>query len=96
MYATQARLFIRKLIRLQQVIEDKGYRRADQPAIRQSRNQLKTYLDYFRYETDEKMRGFWQRNQNHIRTLLPSDSHPAFQKLMQEYLELDLLIQGHE
>lgn len=91
MYATRARLFIRKLIRLQQTIEEKGYQRNDQPAVRQSRKHLKTYLDYFKYDTDDKMRGFWQRNQEHIRTLLPSDSHPAFQKLMEEYIELQNL-----
>ena len=89
MYATQARMFIRKLIQMQQVVERKGYVRNDQPAVRQSREHLKKYLDYYRYNTDELMRGFWQRNQHHIRTLLPADTHPAFEKLMEQYIQLN-------
>ncbi len=88
MYATEARVFIRKLIRMQQVIEQKGYRRNDQPAVRKSREHLKLYLDYYRYEQDEQMRRFWERNEHHIRTLLPADSHPAFEKIMQQYINL--------
>lgn len=87
-YASQARRFIRKLIQIQQVTESKGYVRKDQPAVRESRHHLKKYLDYYRYDTDEKMRSFWQRNEDHIRTLLPSDSHPAFDKLMEEFITL--------
>jgi hypothetical protein len=46
------------------------------------------YLDYFRYDSEEKMRRFWDHNQQHIRTLLPGENHPSFTKLMNEYLEL--------
>lgn len=88
-YASQARRFIRKLIQIQQVVDGKGYVRNDQPAVRQSRAHLKKYLDYYRYDTDEKMRGFWDRNREHIRTLLPSDSHPAYQKLIEEFTSLE-------
>jgi len=88
MYATEARVFIRKLIRMQQVIEQKGYRRSDQPAVRKSREHLKLYLDYYRYEQDDQMRSFWTRNQEHIRTLLPSDTHPGFKTIMDQYMKL--------
>lgn len=89
MFATEARLFIRKLIRLQQVIEEKGYRRNDQPAIRQSREHLKRYLDYYHYKTNEQMHSFWARNHEHIRTLLPAETHPGYHKLLEEYITLN-------
>jgi hypothetical protein len=88
-YASQARKFIRKLIQIQQVVDRKGYVRNDQPAVRQSREHLKRYLDYYRYDTDEKMRGFWDRNREHIRTLLPSDTHPAYESLIHEFISLE-------
>lgn len=88
-YASQARKFIRKLIQIQQVVERRGYVRNDQPAVRQSREHLKRYLDYYRYDTDEKMRSFWDRNREHIRTLLPSESHPAYNSLLNEFITLE-------
>ena len=88
MYATQARVFIRKLIRMQQEMERKGLVRHDQPAVRHSREHMKLYLDYYRYDTDQKMRGFFARNIDYIRTLLPGDSHPGFKKLMDEFISL--------
>jgi hypothetical protein len=88
MYAAEARKFIEKLIQMQKVIEQKGYQRTDQAAVRQSRDKLKKQLDFFPYKTDEQMRGFFDRNQEAIKTLIPGESHPAFAKLMKEYITL--------
>lgn len=88
MYAKEARQFIEKLISMQKVMEQKGYQRTDQAAVRQSSSKLKKQLDYFPYETDEKMRRFFDRNQEAIKTLIPGENHPAFTKLMNEYITL--------
>jgi len=88
MYAKEARRFIEKLINMQKVIEQKGYQRTDQAAVRQSREKLKNQLDFYAYKTDEQMRGFFDRNQDHIKTLIPGESHPAFTKLMNEFITL--------
>jgi len=88
MYAKEARTFIEKLISMQKVIEKEGYRRTDQAAVRQSREKLKKQLDFYPYKTDEQMKGFFERNQDHIRTLIPAETHPAFTKLMNEFITL--------
>lgn len=88
MYAKEARTFIEKLINMQKVIEQKGYQRTDQAAVKQSSDKLKKQLDFYPYKTDEQMRGFFNRNQEAIKTLIPGESHPAFNKLMNEFITL--------
>lgn len=88
MFANEARQFIEKLIRIQRVIERKGYKRIDQPAVSKAREHLSKQLEFYPYDTDEKMKGFWERNQPEIRTLIPSETHPAFRKLMTEFINL--------
>ena len=88
MFATEARKYIEKLIRLQKSIERKGYRRIDQLSVTQARTHLKKQLDFFRYDTDEKMHGFWDHNRSEIRTLIPNESNRCFTKLMNEYIIL--------
>jgi len=88
MYADEARKFIEKLISMQKKIEEKGYRRIDQATVQQSSSKLKKQLDFYPYKTDEQMRGFFNRYQEHIRTLIPTETHPAFTKLMNEFITL--------
>ena len=88
MYATQAREFIIKLIKLQKGMKRKGFVRHDYGAVSQSIDELERYLKAYRYETDEKMRGFWLRKENHIRNLLPGQDYPGFKTIMQEFIEL--------
>jgi len=88
MFATDARKYIEKLIRLQKIIEQKGYRRVDQVSVSQARTHLKKQLDFYRYDTDEKMHGFWEHNRNEIRTLIPNDTSKSFMKLMNEFITL--------
>ena len=88
MFAQEARRYIEKLIRLQKKIEEKGYRRIDQAAVIQARKHLKNQLEFYPYNTDEKMRGFWEHNRDEIRALIPAESHRCFKKLMNEFLEL--------
>jgi hypothetical protein len=88
MFAQEARRYIEKLIRLQKKIEEKGYRRIDQASVVQARKHLKNQLEFYPYNTDEKMRGFWEQNREEIKTLIPSDSHRCFKKLMNEFINL--------
>lgn len=88
MFAQNARQYIEKLIRLQKKIEEKGYRRIDQGAVIQARKHLKKQLEFYPYNTDEKMRGFWEHNRNEIRALIPAESHRCFKKLMNEFITL--------
>lgn len=91
MYAAEAKKYILKLIHIQKVIEEKGYQRADQAAVRQAREHLFKYLNYYRYDSDEKMRGFFERNHDRIKTLIPNESYPGFKKLMNEFINLQSL-----
>lgn len=88
MYAADAKRYILKLISIQNKIEKKGYTRIDQAAVRQAREHLKKYLDYYKYDSDEKMRGFFERNHDRIKTLIPNESYPGFEKLMNEFINL--------
>jgi len=88
MFAQEARKYIEKLIRLQNKIEEKGYRRIDQAEVRRSREHLTKYLDYYRLDSDEKMRRFWEHNSDKIRVLIPAESHRCFKKLMNEFITL--------
>lgn len=88
MYAADAKRYILKLIHIQNVIEKKGYRRIDQASVIQARKHLKNQLEFYPYNTDEKMRAFWNHNRDEIRTLIPAESHRCFKKLMNEFLEL--------
>lgn len=88
MYAADAKKYILKLIHIQNVIEKKGYLRADQAAIRHAREHLTKYLNYYRFDTDDKMRSFFDRNRNEIKTLIPTPNHPGFKKLMEEFNNL--------
>lgn len=88
MFATEARAYIEKLIRLNKKMYEKGYRRADQGAVNQARKHLKAQLEFYAYDTKTKMKLFWTLNYNQIRTLIPSDSHRCFKKLMNEFITL--------
>jgi len=88
MYAIEAKQYIRKLINIQNKIENKGYQRIDQAAVRQAKEHLKKYLDYYNYDSDDKMRGFFERNHDRIKTLIPNENYPGFQKLMNEFMNL--------
>ena len=88
MFATEARQYIEKLIRLQKKIEEKGYRYIDHEAVQQARQHLKNQLEFYPYDSDEKMRSFWDRHRNEIRGLIPSQSHRCFKKLMTEFINL--------
>jgi 4-hydroxyphenylpyruvate dioxygenase-like putative hemolysin len=88
MFAQEAREYIEKLIRLQKKIEEKGYRYIDHAAVKQARTHLKKQLDFYPYETDEKMRRFWDNHRDEIRGLIPSESHRCYNKLMSEFITL--------
>lgn len=88
MYHEEARQFIEKLIRLQKTIKEKGYVRRDFGAVNQSMNELTKYLNYYKYDTDEKMKTFWSSKQVHIRNILPRKTYKGYEKIMKEYLKL--------
>lgn len=89
MYSQDARQFIIKLIRIQRKLYRKGFRRKDQPAVRESIVHLSKYLNYYRYN-DEQMKSFFVRNIDKIRTLIPHPAYPGYQKLLDEFLNLQL------
>lgn len=88
MFATDAKRYIRKLINIQNKIENKGYQRVDQASVRQAKDKLLRYLNFYKYDSDEKMKGFFERNHDQIRTLIPNENYPGFQKLMNEFMNL--------
>lgn len=89
MYHEEARQFIKKLIRLQRTIKEMGYVRRDFGAVNQSMAELNKYLDYYKYDTDEKMKAFWNSKQAHISNLLPRPTYKGYEKIMQEYINLN-------
>ena len=88
MYSQDARRFIMKLIRIQRKINQSGYRRTDQLAIIESIDHLKKYLAYYKYDTDEKMKSFLERNKARIRILIPGRTYPGYEKLINEFYSL--------
>lgn len=87
-YYQRARAYIEKLIRIQAHLEKKNYLRTDQCQVKAAIAHLRKYLNYYRYDSDEKMRGFFARNQQQIRTLIPHRNYPGYQKLMTEFSDL--------
>lgn len=88
MYHEEARNFIEKLIRLQKGIKSAGYVRKDFGAVSQSISELKRYLDYYKYDTDEKMKAFWKSKAQHIRNILPKPTYKGYEKIMGEFDKL--------
>jgi hypothetical protein len=88
MFFQEARAYIEKLIRLQAYLVSKGYARVDQPAVLEAKENLKKYLDYYHYDSDEKMRNFFESNHDRIKALIPGENYRGYQKLMQEFMKL--------
>lgn len=88
MFFKDARAYIMKLIRIQTYLLKKGYARADQPTLMESLTFLKNQLSYYRYDSDDKMRSFFDRHHDQIRILIPNESYPGFRKLMNEFINL--------
>lgn len=86
MFCKEARAYVMKLIRIQTYLIKKGYRRPDQQTVIEAIEHLKKYLNYYRYDSDEKMRNFFDRNHDRIRTLIPGENYPGYEKLMNEFL----------
>jgi hypothetical protein len=88
MYASKAKSYIRKLINIQKAMRKQGLVRHDIAAVARSIDHLENYLNYFKYDTDEKMHRFYTQNIDRIRLLLPSQNHQDYQKLLQEFIDL--------
>lgn len=88
MFAKEARAYIEKLIRLQRKMYEKGYRRADQGDVNIAMQKLKNQLDFYRYDTEFKMKMFWSLYNREIRLLIPTESHRCYKKLMNEFINL--------
>ncbi len=88
-YHQEARAYIEKLIRLQRGIRRKGFTRIDQPAVSSAMEDVRRQLAFYRYDSDEKMRGFWRRYRTRIRTLIPTRGYSGYEKLMKEFQNLD-------
>jgi molybdopterin-guanine dinucleotide biosynthesis protein A len=84
----EARNYIGRLINLQRHIP-KQYKRIDQVTVIKSIDTLETYLAFYPYNTDPKMRTFWRKHRHRIQILLPRKDHSAFAKLLVEFERLD-------
>lgn len=87
-FHSAARDFIIRLINLQKHIPA-SYKRIDQITVIKCLDTLESYLDFYPYETDQKMRFFWNKHRYRIRILMPSVKHPAYAKLLIEFEHLD-------
>ena len=88
MYYQDARKFIEKLIKLQKGMKKRNMVRHDYGAVSQSIDELQRYLKFYKYDTDEKMRVFWENKLQLIRNLLPGQNYRGYQKIMNEYIEI--------
>jgi hypothetical protein len=88
MYASKAKSYILKLIRIQKAMRKQGLVRHDIAAVARSIDHLENYLNFYKYDTDEKMYRFYTQNIDRIRLLLPSEKHQDYQKLLQEFIDL--------
>ncbi len=88
MFFQDARRYIMKLIRIQTYLLKKGYARVDQPTVMEAIAHLRKYLEYYRYDSDDKMKGFFEKNHDRIRALIPGESYPGYKKLMNEFMNL--------
>lgn len=88
-YHQEARAYIEKLIRVQRGIRRKGFVRIDQPAVSSAMADVQRLLTFYRYDSDEKMRGFWRRYRTRIRMMIPTREYPGYEKLMAEFKNLD-------
>lgn len=88
MFFKDSRTYIMKLIRIQTHLLKKGYSRADQSTVLESLAFLKNQLSYYRYDSDDKMKSFFERHHDRIRALIPNESYPGFKKLMNEFMNL--------
>lgn len=86
MFFKDARSYIMKLIRIQTYLLKKGYSRQDQMTILEAIAHLKKYLNFYRYDSDEKMKCFFAHNHDRIRTLIPGENYPGFKKLMNDFI----------
>ncbi|HAX95622.1 MAG TPA: hypothetical protein DCY35_03750 [Prolixibacteraceae bacterium] len=84
----QARDYIHRLLKLQKFMP-KEYKRIDQVTVIQAMDTLEKYLDFYAYDTDQKMRTFWRKHRWRIKILLPRKEHSAFEKLLVEFERLD-------
>ncbi|HET6558100.1 MAG TPA: hypothetical protein VFG54_12345 [Prolixibacteraceae bacterium] len=86
MFCKDARAYIMKLIKIRTYLLKEGYTGEDQPIIVEAIEHLKRYLEYYRYDSDDKMRSFFYYNNDRIRALIPGENYPGYQKLMNEFL----------
>jgi hypothetical protein len=82
----EARKFLLKLVRIQKTQIKKGYLHQDQQRINEALNFISKQLQYFKYANDDKMRSFFDRHHDRIRALIPGESYPGFEKLMNEFM----------
>ena len=86
-FAPAAIGYIKKLIRIQQVIRRK-HRRFDQEAVNEVICRLKPLVENNHYD-DHQARNFWQDKAIMIRILMPSSRYRGYAKLTSEFSELD-------
>lgn len=84
----EARKYLQKLIRIQRYLIKQGFKRSDHQQLTESLTFIDVQLRTYKYASDDKMRSFMARHHDQIRTLIPNESYPGFQKLMNEFINL--------
>lgn len=89
MFAIEARKFIESLIQIQIRIKEKGYDRDDQSVVNECRRRIQPLIEENKYQTNERMSGFWIKHREEIRYLIPTSSYKGFKTLMIHFECLD-------
>lgn len=96
---TEIRNWIRSVIRQRAAIMRMGKSRADAAKMAECINYLQLQLDYYTFNDDRKISGFFLRNQDKIHFLLPGIGSAAYDSRMEQfrnYLQLTTNLYNNE
>jgi hypothetical protein len=95
----EIRNWILSVIKQRKAIMRMGKSRADAYRMNQDLDYLQRHLDYYPFDDDNKIAGFFQRNQDKIHFLLPGIGSASYESRMEKfrnYLELTKTINENE
>jgi hypothetical protein len=87
-YHEEARLFIDKLLHMQEAILRK-YQGYPHFGITSAMGKIRIGFDIYPTKTDSGMKKFWNRYREAIKYLIPGEKYSGHNKLMEEFNHLD-------
>ena len=96
---TELKAWIQSVIRQRQAIIRLGKSKNNEAEMLRTIDYLQRQLDYYKFETDSKIAGFFDRNAFKIQSLLPgpgSASHVARNQQFNNYMNITQTIIHHE